>query len=103
VLALLAEVIRARQATTAMEVAHATAVLAVETSVQEAAITRDSAALHVKDVADRATLAEREELERVSRVEVENTSVLASAREDDKGFVWKIALLEGELTTGRRA
>jgi hypothetical protein len=42
----------------------------------------DSAALRVKDARDRATLVGREALERVSRVEVENTTTLASAHED---------------------
>jgi hypothetical protein len=42
----------------------------------------DSATLHVKDARDWATLAEREALERVSRVEVENATPLASAHED---------------------
>jgi hypothetical protein len=40
---------------------------------------------------------EREALERVSRMEAENAAALASAREDVKGFVRKIALLKGEL------
>jgi hypothetical protein len=57
----------------------------------------DSATLLVKDVEDWATLEEREALERVPRVEVENAATLASAHEYAEGFVWKIALLEGEL------
>jgi hypothetical protein len=40
---------------------------------------------------------EREALERLSRVEAENTTALASTREDAEGFVQKIALLEDEL------
>jgi hypothetical protein len=48
-------------------------------------------------VEDRDALVERVALEKVSRVEVENATELASAREDAEGFVWKIALLEGEL------
>jgi hypothetical protein len=63
---------------------------------------RDRAALHVKDAEDRATLVERETIERVSRVDVENDTALASAREDAEGFVRKITLLEGELATKRR-
>jgi hypothetical protein len=38
----------------------------------------DSAALHVRVAEDWAALAEREALERVSRVEAENTVALAS-------------------------
>jgi hypothetical protein len=41
----------------------------------------------VKDAEDRAALAERVALEKVSRVEVENGAALASARKDAKGFV----------------
>jgi hypothetical protein len=57
----------------------------------------NSAAFHVKDAEDWATLVEREALEKVSRVEAKNIVVLASAREDDDGFIRKITLLEGEL------
>jgi hypothetical protein len=42
-------------------------------------------------------LVEREALKKVSRVEAKNIVVLASAREDDDGFIRKITLLEGEL------
>jgi BMFP domain-containing protein YqiC len=48
-------------------------------------------------------LVEREALERVSRVDVENVIVLASAREDAEGFARKIALLEDKLTAERQA
>jgi hypothetical protein len=53
--------------------------LAIETSAREAATAWDSATLCVKDVEDRATLAKREALERVSRAEAENAVMLASA------------------------
>jgi hypothetical protein len=33
----------------------------------------------------------------MSRAEVENVEALASVREDAKGLVWKIILLEGKL------
>jgi hypothetical protein len=66
-------------------------------------VAQDSAALCVKDVEDRATLAEREALEMVLRVEAKNAVVLASAREDAKGLVRKIALLKGKLAEERRA
>jgi hypothetical protein len=46
---------------------------------------------------------EREALERVSRVEVENIMVLASTREDAEGFVRKIAHLEGDLVVEHQA
>jgi hypothetical protein len=37
------------------------------------------------------------------RVEAENATVLAFAHEDAKGFVQKIAILEGELVAERQA
>jgi hypothetical protein len=80
------EVTRVREAAAAMEAASVTVVLVVETSTQEAAAAWDSVALHVDDVEDRATLAGREALERVSRVEVKNVTALAYAREDADGF-----------------
>jgi hypothetical protein len=49
------------------------------------------------DAEDRATLVEREALERVLRLEAESTAVLASAHEEAEGFTQKIALLEGGL------
>jgi hypothetical protein len=101
--ALLAEMTQARDTAAAAEAAHVMAVLAVETSAREAAATQDSAALRVKDAEDRAVLAEREALERVLRVEVENATVLASAHEEAGGFVQKITLLEGELAAERWA
>jgi hypothetical protein len=61
----------------------------------------DSAALHVKDVEDRAALAEREARERVSIMEVDNAMALASAHEDVEVLVRKIALLQGELAEER--
>jgi hypothetical protein len=54
-------------------------------------------------VEDWVTLAERVARERVSRVEVESAAMLASAHEEAKCLVWKIALLEGELVEVRRA
>jgi hypothetical protein len=50
-----------------------------------------------------AALAERKTQERVSRVEAENATVLASPRKDAEGLVQKIALLEVELVEMRRA
>jgi hypothetical protein len=100
---LLAEVARVWEAATAMEAARVTVVLATETSALEAAVVWDSITLHVEDVKDQTTLAEREAWERVSRVEAENDAVLASAREDAKGLVRKISLLKGELVEERRA
>jgi hypothetical protein len=63
----------------------------------------DDAALRVKDAENQANLAEREVLERVSRVEVKNSAMLSYAREEAEGFVWKIALLEGELAAEDQA
>jgi hypothetical protein len=42
-------------------------------------------------------------LEKVSRVEAQNAMALASAREDAKDFLQKIALLEGELAAEHQA
>jgi hypothetical protein len=88
---------------TTTEAAHAVAVLAIETSTQEAAAVRDSATLHVKDAKDQVTLVEREALERVSRAEAENAMMLAFAHEDAEGLAWKVALLEDELAAERQA
>jgi BMFP domain-containing protein YqiC len=54
-------------------------------------------------VEDRVAQAEREALEWVLRAEAENTTVLASAREDVECFARKIALLEDKLATEHRA
>jgi hypothetical protein len=51
----------------------------------------------------RAALEEREAQEKVSRLEAENAVALASAREDAKGFVWMITVLEDELAAEHRA
>jgi hypothetical protein len=96
-------VTRAWEAAATANTNHITMVLATETSSHEAAVTWDSAAIHVKDIEDRAALAEREAQERVLRVEAENTTVLASAHEDAEDLVQKIALLEGDLVEPRRA
>jgi hypothetical protein len=69
-------------ATAAAEAARVAAVLAVETSSQEAAVTWDSATTWVKDAEDRAALMEREAQERVLRVVAESTMALASACEE---------------------
>jgi hypothetical protein len=39
----------------------------------------------------------------VWRAEAENIALLASAREDAEGLVWKVTLLEGEVVEARRA
>jgi hypothetical protein len=77
-------------------------VLAAKVSAQEAVAAWDSATLHVKDAEDQAGLAEKEALERVSRVEAENTMLLASACEDAEGLAPKVALLEDELAAERQ-
>jgi hypothetical protein len=100
---LLAEVTWAREVAAVAETACFMVVLSVETSTHEVAVAWDNAALCVKDAEDWATLAEREALERVSRVEAANTMALASASEDAKGFVRKISLLEGELASEHQA
>jgi hypothetical protein len=103
VLVLQAEVTQAGEAALALADAHFTVVLAVETSAQEAAAAWDSAAIHIKDAKDRATLAEREARERVSRVEAAKAVSLAYAHEDAKGLVQKITHLEGELAEACQA
>jgi hypothetical protein len=50
-------------------------------------VTRDSVVTWVNDVEDRATIAEREAWERVLRVEVESTPMLASTHEEVEGLV----------------
>jgi hypothetical protein len=84
---LLAEVTRAWEATATVEATHIAVVLATQTSTQEATVTWDSATLRVNDVEDQASLTEREALETVLRVEVENVMALAFACKDAKGFV----------------
>jgi uncharacterized protein with gpF-like domain len=91
------EVTQAWEVAAVVEVTRVVMELATGTSAQEAAVARDSATIHIKDVEDWATLAEREARERVSRVEAENAAVLPSAREDAEGLVRKITHLEGEL------
>jgi hypothetical protein len=83
-----------------LKAAHAEAVLAAETSTREAAMVQDSANLHIKDAEDRATLAEGEALEPVSQAEVENSTVLSSARADAEGLEQKIIHFEDELMEG---
>jgi hypothetical protein len=97
------EVTRVWEAATTAEAARITAVLAAETSTQEATVELDSVATLVKDVEDRTALAEREAQERVSRVAAESTAALASGHEDVEGLAQKIALPEGELAEVRRA
>jgi hypothetical protein len=63
---------------------------------------RDGATLRIKDAEDRATLAKREALERVSRAEAENSTMLTSTRDDAEGLAQKIALLESELMKEHR-
>jgi hypothetical protein len=70
--------------------------LATKTSAREATMSRDSANLRIKGPEDRAVLAEREALERVSRVEVENSTTLSFARADAKDPARKVVLHEDE-------
>jgi hypothetical protein len=64
---------------------------------------QDSTTLHVKDVEDRAALAEREVLEWVSRVEAKNATALASGREDSEVLALKVTLLKDELAVEHQA
>jgi hypothetical protein len=70
-----------------VKTARVTAVLTTKTSAQEATVAWDSIAILVKDAEDRATLAEREARERVSRVEAENVVTLTSSHEEVEGLV----------------
>jgi hypothetical protein len=84
--ALLAEVTWMWEAAAAVEVVRAMAMLTTKTSTWDFVVAQDSAALHVTDAKDRATLIEKEALERVSREEAENAMTLASTREDAEGL-----------------
>jgi hypothetical protein len=97
------EVTQAWEVAAVVEASRVAVVLAAETFGQEVAVAWDSAMIHVKGAEDRATLVERKAWERVLRVEVESTVVLASAHEEVEGLVQKITLLEDELTEVRRA
>jgi hypothetical protein len=97
------EVTQAREAATTTEATRITTMLVAETSALEASAAWDNTTLRVKYAEFQATLVEQEVLERMSRAEVENTTVLASAREDVESLVRKIALLEGELVVEHRA
>jgi hypothetical protein len=57
----------------------------------------------VKDEENRATLAEREAREMVSRVEVESAMALNSSREETDSLVRKITFLKGELVEVHQA
>jgi hypothetical protein len=70
-----------------VKTARITTVLTTKTSAQEATVAWDSIAILVKDAEDRATLAEREARERVSRVEAENAVTLTSSHEEVEGLV----------------
>jgi hypothetical protein len=70
-----------------VKTARVTTVLTTKTSAQEATVAWDSIAILIKDAEDRATLAEREARERVSRVEAENAVTLTSSHEEVEGLV----------------
>jgi hypothetical protein len=103
VAALWAEVTQTREAVATVEAARVVAMLTVEASARDATAVRDGATFHIKDVEDRAALAEREALEQVSRAEVENFAALASTHNNAEGHAQKITLLDSELTEERRA
>jgi hypothetical protein len=71
--------------------------LIAETSTWEAVAVCDNVAFHVGNAEDRAALAEREKLERVSRTEIKKAAALASAHDDAEFLIQKISLLEVEL------
>jgi hypothetical protein len=53
--------------------------IVMEASVQEAAVVRESATALIRDAEAQVALAKRETQERVSRVQTERTTTLASA------------------------
>jgi hypothetical protein len=76
---------------------------AVEASTHEAIVAWESIATFVKEAEARAALVEREARERVSRMEAESVTTLASAHGEAEGFTRRIALLEGKLMDTRQA
>jgi hypothetical protein len=66
-------------------------------------VARESTVILVTDVDDRATLADKEARERVSRLVAESVMPLASAQEVVESFTQSVALLEGALAELRQA
>jgi hypothetical protein len=66
----------------------------VAASAQEAAATWERATVLIREAESRAALAERETRERVSRMETESATALASTRRETEGFAQRIALLK---------
>jgi hypothetical protein len=97
------EVIRAWEATVAVEPAHAATVGTAEASAQEAVAIWDNAVTLIRVAEDWAALAEREARERVSRVEAESATTLASSRGEVEDLAWWIALFEGGLAEVRNS
>jgi hypothetical protein len=98
-----AAVTQAREVTAAAKTTRSVATLIAHIFARETTTSRDSAALHAKDMEDRASLVESEALERVSRAEAENAAVLASTHEDAEGLAQKVTFLKDELVAERRA
>jgi hypothetical protein len=97
------EVTRAWEATVVVKVVRVEAVRDAEASAQEVAVTWESIATVIRDAEDRAALAEREARERVSRVEAESATTLASSRGEVEDLAWWIALFEGGLAEVRNS
>jgi hypothetical protein len=97
------EVTRAWEATVVVKVVRVEAVRDAEASAQEVAVTWESIATVVRDAEDRAALAEREARERVSRVEAESATTLASSRGEVEDLAWWIALFEDGLAEVRNS
>jgi hypothetical protein len=83
--------------------ADVVAVHIMEASAQESVVARESTVILVTDVDDRATLADKEARERVSRLVAESVMPLASAQEVVESFTQSVALLEGALAELRQA
>jgi hypothetical protein len=79
------------------------AVCVAEASSREAAAAWESTVAFVMEAEARATTAEREARERVSKMEAESAAALAYARGEVVGFTRRIALLECELVKARQA
>jgi hypothetical protein len=76
---------------------------AVAASIQDTTTVREGAVAFIKEAEVRATVVERDDQERVSRLEAESVIALVSTRGEAEGFTQKIALPDSELIDARQA
>jgi hypothetical protein len=76
---------------------------AVAASIQDTTTVREGAAAFIKEAEVWATVVERDDQERVSRLEAESVIALVSTRGEAEGFTQKIALPDSELIDARQA